>query len=216
MTTRSFGQAYGRNSLGHSSQPTRHVFFSFHYQDIWRVNEVRKDVVRHNHGNPRGYFDGSLSEKAKTEGTASVKRLINRGLSGCSVTCVLIGKNTFQRHWVHYEIFKSIEHGKGVFGVFIGKLKNYNKRIDARGANPFRSLAYSADTRSKKLTPYVRRPSGWEIYTETGPISASVAPCLSCNSINLRDLFRVYDWVDSDGYSNFTDWVQVAALQAQR
>ena len=217
MITRSFGQAYDRNSLGHSSQPTRHVFFSFHYQDIWRVNEVRKcDVVRSNHGNPRGYFDGSLSEKAKTEGTPSVKRLINKGLSDCSVTCVLIGKNTFERHWVRYEIFKSIEHGKGVFGVFIGRLKDNNKRTDARGENPFRFLAYRADTYSKKLTPLVQHRSGWRNYAEAGPISASAAPYLSCKITNLSSLFKLYDWVGDNGYDNFASWLQMAARQAHR
>ena len=84
-----------------------------------------------------GYFDGSLWEKAQTEGKARVNRLINVGLAGSSVTCVLIGKDTYQRHWVDYEIFRSIELGKGIFGVFIHRLKDRNGYTYARGANPF-------------------------------------------------------------------------------
>ena len=220
MTTPSSGSrsVYDRGSPGHSSQSKRHVFFSFHYQqDIWRVNVVRNhDVVKRNHGEPRGYFDGSLSEKAKTEGKASVKRLIDEGLSDCSVTCVLIGKNTSERHWVHYEVFKSIERGKGVFGVFINKLEDSSGSTDARGTSPFRVLKYCADTPSEKLVPYVKPSSGWKIYTETDPISASSAPYLCFDSSKLDELFKVYDWVDDNGYDKFTKWVEAAAQQAQR
>ena len=212
------GSMYDRGSLGHPSQSRRYVFFSFHYQqDIWRAHVVRNyDVVKRNHGEPRGYFDGSLLEKAKTEGKASVKRLIDEGLLDCSVTCVLIGKNTFKRHWVQYEIFKSIERGKGVFGVFINKIEDRSGCADARGTNPFQILGYHADTSSNKLIPCVCRQSKWEIYTETDPISAGAAYYLSYNSTNLSKLFKVYDWVDNKGYNNFANWVQMAAQQAHR
>ena len=204
-----------------TTQPTRRVFFSFHYQqDILRATIVRKsNVVKLNHGEPGGYVDSSLWETAKTEGKDSIKRLIDEGLLGCSVTCVLIGGNTFERHWVHYEIFKSIEHGKGVFGVFLGGLRDpRSRRTDARRTNPFQWLGYRMlDAYPGKLVPCVHYASGWKIYTDANPISASavrVWPFINSNT--LRERLSVYDWVYDRGYDNFPSWVQMAAQQAQR
>ena len=74
----------------------RTVFFSFHYQrDIMRVHIVKNHYVTKGNYTAAGFFDGSLEEKAKKEGEDVVKRLINKGLNGCSVTCVLIGAETY-------------------------------------------------------------------------------------------------------------------------
>lgn len=202
-----------------TAQPLRRVFFSFHYQrDIWRVNQVRNHWVAKDDRQAAGYFDGSLWEKARTEGKARVKRLINDGLSGSSVTCVLIGKETFQRHWVDYEIFRSIELGKGVFGVYIDGLKDRNGSIDRRGANPFQFLGYgTSDRHPGKLVPYARYTSGWKIYGDASPITASAAAYIQPDSKPvLSDLFRVYDWNGDRGYDNFPSWVHMAAWQARR
>ncbi len=75
-----------------SLSPTRRVFFSFHYQrDIWRVQQVKNHWVAKPNRASAGYFDGSLTEKAKKEGDLAIKRLINAGMKGSSVTCVLVG-----------------------------------------------------------------------------------------------------------------------------
>lgn len=227
MTTPPFGPAYSRGLLGRPSStlltgatpPLRRVFFSFHYQrDIWRVNQVRNHWVAKDNRQAAGYFDGSLWEKAQTEGKARVKRLIDDGLSGSSVTCVLIGKETFQRHWIDYEIFRSIELGKGVFGVFINGLKDRNGHTDPRGASPFKYLGYgNSNNHPGKLVPYAQYKSGWTVYEDASPITASAAAYLQPNSKPvLSNLFRVYDWVADRGYDNFLTWVQAAAKQAQR
>ena len=213
MTTPPIGPTYRRDL------PVRHVFFSFHYQrDIWRVNQVRKHWVAKGSRQAAGYFDGSLSEKARTEGKARVERLINDGLSGSSVTCVLIGKETYQRHWVRYEIFRSIELGKGVFGVLINEMKDQNGCTDPRGATPFECLGYGTSNHHPgKLVLYAYYTTGWKIYEDTKPIAASAAAYLQPNSKPvLSNLFSVYDWVGDHGYYNFSTWVQAAAQQAQR
>src|SRR4029077_17414867 len=93
-------------------------------------------------------FNGSLEEKAKKEGDDVVKRLIDNGLQGCSVVCVLIGNETYTRRWVDYEIFKSIEMGMGVFGIRIHQIPDAKKvsqtsdGTDERGPNPFNYLGY--------------------------------------------------------------------------
>src|SRR5476651_1447032 len=64
---------------------TRSVFFSFHYQrDIMRVQQIKQHYVTKGSYTETGFFDGSLEEKAKKEGDAVVKNLIDKGLVGSS------------------------------------------------------------------------------------------------------------------------------------
>lgn len=98
----------------------RRVFFSFHYDDVTRVNIVRNSnkFTRQYEGVSR-FHDASLWEEAKRQGDASIKRLIDGGLKNTSVTCVLIGQETWRRPWVRYEIIKSFSRGNGLFGIRI-------------------------------------------------------------------------------------------------
>ena len=80
-----------------ASDPKRRVFFSFHYQrDIWRVNQVRNAGIVDAQA-AAGWSDASLWEEAKKKGDAAIKKLINDGLVGTSVTVVLIGSQTSER-----------------------------------------------------------------------------------------------------------------------
>lgn len=102
----------------------RRVFFSFHYEDdIFRVNVVRKSGVVLGTA-AAGFQDASLWEKAKKKGTAAVKRLIDRGLEGTTVTCVLIGQKTASRRYVTYEIEQSVKRGNGLLGIHINGIKD--------------------------------------------------------------------------------------------
>ena len=91
----------------------RRVFFSFHYDDVARANVVRNSdqITRRYEGAVR-FYDKSLWEEAKKQGPLAIKRMINRGLEGSSVTCVLIGQHTWKRPWVRYEILKKPPSGK--------------------------------------------------------------------------------------------------------
>jgi len=114
----------------------RRVFFSFHYEtDIWRASNVRKsgalDAVAR-----AGFSDGSLWEKAKKEGDSEIRRLIQAGLHGTSVTAVLIGAETANRSWVDYEIRESIKRGNGLLGIRINGIKDQDGRRSARGPVP--------------------------------------------------------------------------------
>lgn len=102
----------------------RRVFFSFHYQeDIFRVNVIRKGGVVLGSASA-GFQDASLWEKTKSKGPDAVKRLINRGLEGTSVTCVLIGQKTAKRRYVAYEIEQSVKKGNGLLGIHINGIKD--------------------------------------------------------------------------------------------
>jgi len=200
-----------------SSPITRRVFFSFHYaQDIWRVQQVRQHWITKPNRQVAGYFDGSLFEKAKTEGDNAVRRLIDANLTGCSVTCVLVGAYTYSRKWVHYEIFRSIERGMGVFAVRINSLKNMQGHVDHPGHNPFDCLGLGTD-QSGSFVPYVHRGVGWEKFAPGRPIGVAAAPYLIRGTKPLlSSIFRTYDWVTQSGYDNFSTWVDAAASQAGR
>jgi hypothetical protein len=192
----------------------RTVFFSFHYQrDILRVQQVKQHYVARGTYTEAGYFDGSLEEKAKKEGDQAVKSLIDKGLTGSSVLCVLIGKETYTRRWVDYEILKSISLGKAVFGIRIHQLKDPNSGADAAGSNPFSYLGYG--TTGGKHRPMIRYESGWKDAPYHDPFDkGSVTLLANTDKPILSDILAVYDWVDDDGYNKFGNWVEKAAKQA--
>src|SRR3546814_7041115 len=77
-------------------------------KDIFRVNHIRKAgqfrlVDKQRLPTPQ---DRSLWEEAKLKNPSALKGMIDRGLEGTSVTCVLAGYETWNRPWVRYEIAK--------------------------------------------------------------------------------------------------------------
>ena len=195
----------------------RTVFFSFHYQrDIFRVQQVKNHHVTKGSYTMAGYFDGSLEEKAKKDGDDSVKRMINDGMKGSSVLCVLIGNETWTRRWVRYEIQKAVENGMGIFGIRIHQIKDQKTGADTAGGSPFYALGYGE--RGSNLQPMINwKEGGWKNAPMLGEISRKAAPYIpATGAFTLEDKFSIYDWVDGDGYNNFEAWVEKAARQAGR
>lgn len=122
----------------------RNVFFSFHYQrDLWRVNVVRNSAMVDGVA-AAGFQDQSLWEETKKQGDAAVKRLIDAGLAGTSVTVVLIGAMTAGRQYVAYEIERSIARGNGLLGVRIHTIKDRTGLPDNPGPVPASLTAVGA------------------------------------------------------------------------
>lgn len=116
----------------------RRVYFAFHYQnDISRVNVVRNSWLTHEGREDAGFFDASLWEKAKKTGDDTIKRMINNGLDGTTVTVFLLGSQTAERKWVRYELEKSYERGNGMLAIRIHKIKNFQGQTALNGANIF-------------------------------------------------------------------------------
>ena len=114
----------------------RKVFFSFHYErDLWRVNVVRNSGIVEGVA-AAGFNDQSLWEETKKRGDAAIKKLIDGGLNGTSVTVVLIGAETASRKYVSYEIEKSVALRNGLLGVRIHNIKDRNGRTDPAGPVP--------------------------------------------------------------------------------
>ena len=113
----------------------RRVYFSFHYErDIWRVQVVRnsQQIGTSSDYKVAGkyWFDNSLFEEAKKKGAAAVQKMIDDGMVGASVLCVLIGAETHTRPWVKYELLKAMADGMGIFGVYIHKIENRDQQTD--------------------------------------------------------------------------------------
>jgi len=114
----------------------RKVFFSFHYgRDVWRVNVVRNSGVVEG-VSAAGFHDASVWEETKKKGDEAIKKLIDRGLDGTSVTVVLIGAETANRSYVSYEIEKSVARGNGILGIRINNVKDKDGKTESPGPIP--------------------------------------------------------------------------------
>ena len=113
----------------------RRVFFSFHYDYVWKVNQIRSmpNVIG---TSAAGFQDASLWEEAKKKGDKEIKRMIDRGLENTSVTVVCVTYGTTSRKYINYEIDKSLEGGNGLVAVQIHHLKDQNGQTGSPGAIP--------------------------------------------------------------------------------
>jgi hypothetical protein len=70
----------------------RKAFFSFHYDDIMRVNNVRNAWKINHPDSPlnRSFYDSSLWESKQLTDPEQIKRLIREGVQYTSAVCVLI------------------------------------------------------------------------------------------------------------------------------
>jgi len=191
---------------------TRRVFFTFHYED---VKTFRANVVR-NHGLTKevgdaGFFDASIWEDAKRHGESTVKRLISSALDNTSVTCALIGTETWQRRWVRYEILKSYDRGNSLLGIHINGILDKSGQTFPQGPNPFDYLGFVISNDGQQLTYYEHDGVNWKVYHDLASKSVNVEPRHWGKGFKLSDWVRCYDWTGGGGYKNFPSWVERAS-----
>ena len=78
----------------------RSVFYSFHYDDISRVNVVRNHWVTKGGQIVSGVIDHVEFEKVKRQGDLAIKKWIDSQIKGTTATVVLIGTETLKRPYV--------------------------------------------------------------------------------------------------------------------
>lgn len=129
----------------------RQVFYSFHFKnDAWRAGQVRNiGVVEGNKPVSENEW-----EEVKKKGKANIENWINEQLKYKNCTIVLIGSETANREWVRYEIKRSWEMGKALFGIYINKLKDANGNTDIKGKNPFESFSINNVSLSNYIKTY--------------------------------------------------------------
>jgi hypothetical protein len=192
----------------------KRVFFSFHYQDVidFRANVVRQHWVTKPDRESAGFFDASIWESAKTTGPVAVKRLVNAALDGTSVTAVLIGSQTYERPWVRYEVMKSFRRGSSLVGVHINSITGKDKKTKLRGPNPLLYLGVTYSESGLTATLWEKRDEKWVHYTQIDDTATyqtgGVRDALKGKGFNLTAFYPEYDWIDNDGYNNFSGWVQ--------
>ncbi|MDP3209099.1 MAG: TIR domain-containing protein [Rhodoglobus sp.] len=169
----------------------RNVFFSFHFErDHWRVGQVRNcqaliDLPP--------YLDWAEWEKIKRQGAGAIRAWIDSNLRGASVTCVLIGNESWTREWMIYEIEQSYLLGKGMVGIWIHDLLDQNGKTDSPGQNPFQ---------------YAKTPDGRSV--ESAMIAAG-RPIAHYNWKAAKASLH-----DASGATNLAAWVEAAAKAVGR
>lgn len=190
----------------------KRVFFSFHYKDVaeFRANVVRNHWIMKPDRESAGFYDASIWESAKKQGSIALKRLINGSLENTSNTCVLIGTDTWARPWVRYEIMKSVRRDNHIFGVHINSIRGSDKLTKVLGTNPLEHLSVSISSTGLTATTYQWLNGKWEEYLEidgSASFRCNAAQHLHGKWLQLSELCSTYDWVANDGYNNFSSWV---------
>lgn len=201
--------------LGAVTPKTRHVFHSFHYADVRRVNHIRLcDQFRPADKNTPRAIDRSLWETAKKTNPASLSRMIDKGLEGTSVTCVLAGTETWCRKWVIYEIARSLARGNGLLTVHINNCRCPTNGIAPRGPNPLDQVALGSDMRIYVWVSGV----GWQLYSRIPEKLTSWPKWLPQAGpgriMQLGTGTRTYDWIANDGVRSLIHWTDAAAAAA--
>lgn len=198
----------------------RRTYFSFHYNpDNWRVQSVRKSWLTKPDRESSGFFDAADWEEAKKESERALKVFIGKQLNGTSVTCVCVGTETAYRRWVRYEIQRSFVEGRGLLATRVHKLKNSKAETSSRGPNPFEALHVELldEGARGQLWEYDYSAQKWAKSLDyPDPFSMKGLPWRLSKSAQLSDLFKIYDYVDDDGYNKLGDWIEAAAKQAGR
>jgi hypothetical protein len=151
-------------------------------------------------------------ETARRTGATAVKRLINTGLDGTSVTCVLVGSQTYARPWVRYEILKSVRRGNSLFAVHINSIRGRDQGTKVLGPNPLAYLGVTFSETGLTATLHEKNAAGtWQEYAEIDGSASyqtgGVAEQYRGKGFNLSQWCSIYDWVADDGYNNFATWV---------
>jgi hypothetical protein len=194
----------------------RKTFFSFHYKpDVSRAQIVRNSWMTKSNREEAGFFDSSVFEASQRTSPDSLKRFLIEGLYNTSVTCVLVGEETYMRPWVRFELFRSFHRGNGLLAINISGLTHFGKK-SIQGPNPFNHLAFTVT--GDNVSWKEKIGEAWPAYTEVPTMKLSeVAYNLGgLDNHTFSHLFPIYDWVNNDGYNNLGSWVENAAKQAGR
>jgi MTH538 TIR-like domain (DUF1863) len=226
-----------RSNLFGSLAPAikRKAFFSFHWDDIMRVNVVRNVWKIHHPDNAlmRSFYDSSLWESRQPEGDEAIKRLIREGVEYTSAVCVLVGSETWLRRWVRYEIARAIVDGRGLLAIHLNSILHHHTRTPhTRGPNPLEYMAIGKVQEGilstpkyylfeRHATPDGRGNFRWEWhqyqdYTSSITLPAWLSDPAPGYVTPLSYGAPIYDYIGDDGHKNIGSWIDIAAQRAGR
>lgn len=195
----------------------RRTFFSFHYKpDVSRAQIVRNSWVTKPNRESAGFFDSSVFESKQRTSKDALKSFLSDGLKNTSVTCVLIGNETYARPWVRYEIIRSFQQGKGMLGVRVHGIKNLHGQLGTWGLNPFDYIR--CNVIGQTVYWEILEGGTWKDYFDVPNGKIDELPYSFGNTQfhTFSSLFSTYDWVVNDGYSNIGSWIETAATKVGR
>lgn len=197
----------------------RRVFFSLHYNpDVQRSEVVKKSQFLRGK-ELAGFFDSSAMEEAQRKDPDSLRLFLRKEMEGSSVVCVLIGQETAKRHWVRFEILQGLVDSRGIVGVRVHAIADFNRRVAQAGPNPFDVLGVYSKDGSVYLVERSADGTKWQYTNDFGqkPLQQwPYTPKLPQEGTSpLSKFFKVHQWAD-EGHSNIGDWVEAAAKEAGR
>lgn len=209
-----------------TGQTKRKVFFSFHFDDIMRVNNVRNAWKIDHPDSPqmRSFYDSSLWESRQLENPESLKRLIREGVERTSAICVLVGSGTWRRRWVRYEIARAVIDGRGLLAVHLNNINHHQtKAPHLLGENPLLFMAIGKVQATLFALPqyylFERCDRGWvryQDYTESVNLPSWLPDPAPGYVTQLSQGADEYDYITQEGHRNIGFWVDRAAQKAGR
>ncbi len=198
----------------------RKVFFSFHYADVFRVNNVRNverfkakvlDVKQR-------FLDQSLWEKRKLTDPDGLKRMIREGVRNSSVICVLIGSGTWDRPWVRYEIARALIDKRGLLGVHLNGLKHHQDGVpQSLGNNPFDYIGIANTRAGFRIVEKVDGKWRWYAdYARTIDVPRYLPKPDLNKVVRVSACVNCYDYAAQDGSHRMPRWLDDAARDAGR
>ena len=195
----------------------RRVFFSFHYKpDVQRAHVVRNSWVTKADRQDAGFFDASVFESKQRTSDDVLKRFLNEGLSGSSVTCVLSGSQTAWRRWVRFELLRSFADGRGILNIAIHGIANLQSQTGSAGANPLSCLGGEIKEGTLLFKEYDGSKWIWSPDVKSMLAKDVVYSLGGRSNFTFDQIFPSYNWVANRGYDNFSAWAESAAKVAGR
>jgi MTH538 TIR-like domain (DUF1863) len=204
----------------------RKVYYSFHFDDIMRVNNVRQ-AWKINHPNAqqmRSFYDRSLWERRQLNCPDPVKTIIRDGVEYASVVCVLAGSETWSRRWVRYEIARGVIDGLGLLAVHLNAIPHHERRVpDFCGPNPLSYMAVGKVQSSIFAAPqyflFEWNGQSWiryEDYTNAVNLPRYLADPAPDYVMPLSTGTFAYDYIKQVGHENSGSWIDQAARRVGR
>jgi MTH538 TIR-like domain (DUF1863) len=200
----------------------RRVFYSFHYADVNRVNQVRQSgrIRPIDSERIKTVQDRSLWERKKSINEEYLRRSISRNIVGTSATCVLAGRDTWKRPWCRFEVASSLVNGNGIFAVRIHHLYCIGQRCyGIPGPNPLDYMAVGRDL-TGRIQVYEFVDNGWYVIsTMTKPLARWpkwLEPVQKGYVRRLSSGSPIYDYESGNGARLLLRWANLAAQAAGR
>ncbi len=213
----------------------RKAFFSFHHDDIMRVNVVRNAWKITHPDSPfmRSFYDSSLWEAKALEGDEAIKRLIREGVEYTSAVCVLVGAETWLRRWVKYEIARAVIDGRGLLAVHLNSIRHHQTLgVHAPGPNPLDHIGvgkvqphllsapsyylYEKKGMWNGLAGYTFAWAQYADYTRAVEKPAWLADPLPGWVMPLSNGSAVHDYISDNGHANIGTWIDRAVQRVGR